>query len=277
MPRGVPLMTYVPRILSAIAQGDLHAAEQLLPLVSHELRGLLFFRPGCRFSRRFGVNKGGDLLMKDVEPDSAQTQSLLERVQSGDRLAFDELFARHRPYLRQLVELRLDPKLRARVDFRRPLAVKILKEEYKDRPDMAARFLDEAKITGQLQHPGVPPVHEIGTLPDNRPFLAMKLIKGRTLGELLPKRGNPADRLQAYVTIFRQVCQTLAFAHSHGVIHRDLKPANIMVGAFGEVQVMDWGLAKLRRRSRCRDRMSCHALPAIRKRLALSRTCRRSG
>jgi serine/threonine protein kinase len=144
-------------------------------------------------------------------------------------------------------------------NFRRPLAVKILKEEYKDRPDMAARFLDEAKITGQLQHPGVPPVHEIGTLPDNRPFLAMKLIKGRTLGELLPKRGNPADRLQAYVTIFRQVCQTLAFAHSHGVIHRDLKPANIMVGAFGEVQVMDWGLAKLRRRG---DRIG-HPKPQV--------------
>jgi uncharacterized protein (TIGR03067 family) len=132
-------------------------------------------------------------------------------------------------------------------DFHRPLAVKVLRNEFKDRPDMVKRFLGEAKLTGQLQHPGVPPVHEIGTLSDGRPFMAMKLIKGRTLEALLPKRENPAERLQSYMTVFKQVCQTLAFAHSQGVIHRDLKPANIMVGAHGEVQVMDWGLAKSRR------------------------------
>jgi uncharacterized protein (TIGR03067 family) len=131
--------------------------------------------------------------------------------------------------------------------FDRPLAVKVMRKEFKDRPDMVKRFPGEAKITGQLQHPGVPPVHEIGTLSDGRPFMAMKLIRGRTLEELLPKRKNPADRLQTYMAVFKQICQTLAFAHSQGVIHRDLKPANIMVGSHGEVQVMDWGLAKFRR------------------------------
>jgi WD40 repeat protein len=131
-------------------------------------------------------------------------------------------------------------------DFHRPLAVKVLKEEFKDHPEMVTRFLEEAKITGQLQHPGVPPVHEIGRLADGRPFLAMKLIKGRTLADLLAERANPSDGLQRFLAIFEQVCQTLAYAHSRGVIHRDLKPANIMVGAFGEVQVMDWGLAKVR-------------------------------
>jgi tetratricopeptide (TPR) repeat protein len=129
-------------------------------------------------------------------------------------------------------------------DFSRPLAVKILKEEFKDRPDFVARFLEEARITGQLQHPGVPPVHEIGRLEDGRPFLAMKLIEGRTLAELLAERKNPSDGLPRFLTIFQQICQTVAYAHSRLVIHRDLKPANVMVGAFGEVQVMDWGLAK---------------------------------
>jgi WD40 repeat protein/tetratricopeptide (TPR) repeat protein len=131
-------------------------------------------------------------------------------------------------------------------DFRRPLAVKILKKQYKDSRDLTARFLEEAQITGQLQHPGVPPVHEIGRLPDGRPFLAMKLIEGRTLADLLDERPSPSDGLPRFLAIFEQICQTLAYAHSRGVIHRDLKPANIMVGAFGEVQVMDWGLAKVR-------------------------------
>jgi tetratricopeptide (TPR) repeat protein/tRNA A-37 threonylcarbamoyl transferase component Bud32 len=129
-------------------------------------------------------------------------------------------------------------------DFQRPLAVKILKKEYKDRPEMVARFLEEARITGQLQHPGVPPVHEIGRLADGRPFLAMKLIEGRTLADLLAQRKDPSDGLPRFLTIFEQVCQTVAYAHARRAIHRDLKPANVMVGAFGEVQVMDWGLAK---------------------------------
>jgi serine/threonine protein kinase len=109
---------------------------------------------------------------------------------------------------------------------------------------MAARFLEEAQITGQLQHPGVPPVHEVGRLPDGRPFLAMKLIEGRTLADLLSNRKAPSDDLSRFLTIFEQICQTLAYAHSRCIIHRDLKPLNIMVGTFGEVQVMDWGLAK---------------------------------
>src|SRR5262249_25072680 len=96
----------------------------------------------------------------------------------------------------------------------------------------------------QLQHPGVPPVHEIGRMPDGRPFLAMKLIEGRTLADLLAERKSPSDDLPRFLMVIEQVCQTVAYAHSRSVIHRDLKPANVMVGAFGEVQVMDWGLAK---------------------------------
>src|SRR5204862_1202675 len=85
----------------------------------------------------------------------------------------------------------------------------------------------------------------LGTLPDGRPFLAMKLIKGRTLADDLAGRQSPADQLPRFLGIFEQICQTVAYAHSRGIIHRDLKPHNVMVGKFGEVQVMDWGLAKL--------------------------------
>jgi tetratricopeptide (TPR) repeat protein len=106
----------------------------------------------------------------------------------------------------------------------------------------ADRFVRESKITARLPHPGIPPVHALGTLADGSPFLAMKLIDGQTLAVEM----QTADRPRL-LQVFTQVCQAVGFAHSRGVIHRDLKPANVMVGAFGEVQVMDWGLAKVLR------------------------------
>ncbi len=127
----------------------------------------------------------------------------------------------------------------------RELAVKVLQGDFAPGSRIARRFADEARITAQLQHPAIPPVHDSGTLPDGRPFLAMKLIKGRTLEDLLRGRPDPAAERGRFVAVFEQVCQALAYAHAHQVIHRDLKPANVMVGAFGEVQVMDWGLAKV--------------------------------
>ena len=127
----------------------------------------------------------------------------------------------------------------------REVAVKVLQEKYAPDSGTARRFADEARIAGQLQHPGIPPVHDLGTLPDGRPFLAMKLIKGQNLSQLLAGRTDAAADRGRLVAVFEQVCQALAYAHSHGVVHRDLKPANVMVGAFGEVQVMDWGLAKV--------------------------------
>src|SRR5262245_22202115 len=129
-------------------------------------------------------------------------------------------------------------------DLNRTLAVKVLKEEHRGQPELERRFLEEAQLTAQLQHPGIPPVHEVGRARDGRPFFAMKLIKGRNFARLLEERESPADGLPRFLAIFGQACQTLAYAHSQGVIHRDLKPPNVMVGAFGEVQVMDWGLAK---------------------------------
>jgi serine/threonine-protein kinase len=130
-------------------------------------------------------------------------------------------------------------------DLNRSLAVKVLRREHRGQPDLETRFLEEAQILGQLQHPGIVPVHDVGRLDDGRPFFVMKLVKGQTLEELLQERPRPDHDLPRFLAIFEQICQTMANAHAHGVIHRDLKPSNVMVGAFGEVQVMDWGLAKV--------------------------------
>jgi serine/threonine-protein kinase len=127
----------------------------------------------------------------------------------------------------------------------RDLAIKVLRRERQDQPDAVRRFLEEARIAGRLQHPGIVPIYDLGRFPDQRPFFTMKLVQGRTLAELLAQRPDPSHDLPRFLKIFEQVCQTLAYAHSKGVLHRDLKPSNVMVGAFGEVQVMDWGLAKV--------------------------------
>src|SRR5262249_8080953 len=113
-----------------------------------------------------------------------------------------------------------------------------------NRPAVARRFIEEAQIGGQLQHPGVVPVYDIGRFGE-RPFFTMKLLKGQTLGALLGERTDPAVGRPRFLAIALQVAPTLADADAKGVIHRDLKRSNVMVGAFGEVQVMDWGLAKV--------------------------------
>ena len=130
-------------------------------------------------------------------------------------------------------------------DLGRDVALKVLREDLRENGDMVRRFVEEAQIGGQLQHPGVVPIYELGTFADRRPFFAMKLVKGHTLAQLLEDRKDPADDLPRFLSIFEAVCQTMAYAHARGVIHRDLKPSNVMVGSFGEVQVMDWGLAKV--------------------------------
>ena len=130
-------------------------------------------------------------------------------------------------------------------DLGRDLAFKVLKAELAGRPGAEQRFVEEAQVGGQLQHPGVVPVYDLGRFADGRPFFAMKLVKGRTLAEALAERADPAADRGRFLHVFLQVCQTVAYAHSRGVIHRDLKPANVMVGSFGEVLVMDWGLAKV--------------------------------
>jgi serine/threonine-protein kinase len=130
-------------------------------------------------------------------------------------------------------------------DLGRDLAVKILLESHRNKPEMIRRFIEEAQIAGQLQHPGIVPIYELGAFGERRPYFAMKLVKGHTLAELFARRKTPGDGLPRFLSIFESICQTMAYAHARGVIHRDLKPSNVMVGSFGEVQVMDWGLAKV--------------------------------
>ncbi len=131
------------------------------------------------------------------------------------------------------------------VDLGRDLAIKVLLDSHKDKPELVGRFVEEAQIGGQLQHPGIAPVYELGQFSDERPFFSMKLVKGTTLAAQLSERDDPKADRPRLLGVFEQVCQTMAYAHSRGVVHRDLKPSNVMVGAFGEVQVMDWGLAKV--------------------------------
>src|SRR6185436_17186543 len=122
----------------------------------------------------------------------------------------------------------------------RKLAVKVMNLQDTS-GQLTARMLREARIVALLEHPSIVPIHDVGTLADGRVFYAMKLVQGGRLDQYAKDNNSLPDLLR----VFQKVCEAVAFAHSHGVIHRDLKPENIMVGAFGEVLVMDWGVAKL--------------------------------
>jgi tetratricopeptide (TPR) repeat protein len=128
------------------------------------------------------------------------------------------------------------------LEFHRPLALKVMRAYRPDSPRVC-RFLAAARITARLAHPSIVPVHSMGQLADGRPYFIMKFVDGKKLERLIADSDVASERL-ALLQIFARVCQALAFAHSKGVIHRDLKSGNIMVGEHGEVQVIDWGLAK---------------------------------
>jgi tetratricopeptide (TPR) repeat protein len=128
----------------------------------------------------------------------------------------------------------------------RPLAVKVMHAHLALVPERVRDFHEEAQVASQLTHPNIAPVHERGVLPDGRPYIAMKLVEGRTLEAVIREyhAAPTAARFDALLRHFVAVCNAVAYAHDRGVLHRDLKPINVMVGAFGEVQVMDWGLSK---------------------------------
>jgi serine/threonine protein kinase len=109
--------------------------------------------------------------------------------------------------------------------------------------ELARRLIREAQVLATLEHPGIVPVHDVGTLQDGRVFYTMKLVEGQRLDKYIKKVPSVPDRLR----LFLRICETLAFAHARGVLHRDVNHANVMVGPFGEVLVLDWGLAKIMR------------------------------
>ena len=121
----------------------------------------------------------------------------------------------------------------------RDVALKVVGAEMAD-AEAFARLRREARIIALLEHPGIVPVHDVGTLADGRVFYAMKLVSGKRLDAQVQDAPSLGERLR----LFLRICEPVAFAHAHGVIHRDLKPENVMVGPFGEVLVMDWGVAK---------------------------------
>ncbi|MGL4420102.1 MAG: serine/threonine-protein kinase, partial [Gemmataceae bacterium] len=125
----------------------------------------------------------------------------------------------------------------------RVIVIKVLRAELAGCELSECRFLREARINSQLQHPGIVPVYDVGRFTDGRPYLTMKYVAGDTFETTLARRSGPWDQQPAMLRILIQVCQTIAYAHARDVIHRDLKPANIMVAQFGQVRVLDWGLA----------------------------------
>ena len=138
----------------------------------------------------------------------------------------------------------------------RLVAMKLLRSELAQRPVTEARFRSEAQVTAQLQHPGIPPVHDAGVLPDGQRWFTMKEVRGQTLHAALRalhgtvrggRWGITSDGLsfRRLVDSFAKVCEAVGYAHSRGVVHRDLKPDNMMLGAHGEVLVLDWGIAKI--------------------------------
>lgn len=118
--------------------------------------------------------------------------------------------------------------------------------------DLASRLMREARVIAQLEHPGIVPVHDVGQFSDGRVYYTMKLVQGKRLDAYLSRLGAIPERLR----LLQKICDAVGFAHARGVLHRDLKPQNIMVGPFGEVLVMDWGLSKIVREQETPNRQT---------------------
>ncbi len=150
-------------------------------------------------------------------------------------------------------------------DIERRVALKRLREDARQ-PGMLLRFVEEIRTVGQLEHPNIVPIHDVGVDDKGDYFFVMKYVDGETLADIIAKlaAGDPAYHAkytcEHRVRIFMGILEAMAYAHSRGVIHRDLKPANVMVGAYGEVVVMDWGVAK---RSGSPDASTSGPLPAV--------------
>ena len=136
-------------------------------------------------------------------------------------------------------------------DMGRTVALKTLRDEHVDEPSLVRALVFEARISGQLEHPHIVPVHELGTLPDGRIFYTMKLVSDTTLRDILRTLRDDVEDARERFTLnrllqyLRGICMAVEYAHARGVIHRDLKPDNVLVGEFGEVQIMDWGVARI--------------------------------
>ncbi|MEM7308016.1 MAG: SUMF1/EgtB/PvdO family nonheme iron enzyme [Planctomycetota bacterium] len=206
------------------------------PEIADELRAL--------YARWRDLVAPADAFLRQEAGDSARAEELIESVrgpESGER--YDDRGVVGRGGMGE-VRAAYDRKLR------RTLAIKTLLDTAGAEGSRGlARFLDEARISAQLEHPGIVPVHELGLDSNGRVYFSMPLIRGRDLGEIyaLSRDGDADWTRERILSALQRVCDAVSFAHSRGVLHRDLKPANVMVGPFGETYVMDWGLAKVLR------------------------------
>jgi len=207
--------------------------------------------------------EGGVTLEQPARPGSRSVRELLaRRAKSAGRYSIEEEIARGG----------MGTVLRAvDCDIRREVAVKYLLNQ--SDPGKKARFVEEAQITGQLEHPNIVPIHELGIDARRRLFISMKMVRGRSLAQVLdelrdkPRTADKDYSLGRLLNIMVSICNALAYAHSRGVVHRDLKPANIMIGDFGEVYVMDWGLAKVLKRAQAEaapvETLATASVPAV--------------
>jgi serine/threonine-protein kinase len=129
------------------------------------------------------------------------------------------------------------------LNLNREVAVKILHPEFVDRADIFSRFANESRIMGRLQHPNIANVYECGLTTSGQPFHIMRLVQGKTLGQIIKDVRSSDDGYGQLLNFFARVCEAMAYTHSQKILHLDLKPDNVMVGAFGEIHIMDWGLA----------------------------------
>jgi serine/threonine protein kinase len=196
----------------------------------------------------------GSATLSRVDPGSAPT---IDRPVTEDGLATTDFETRASGDRYHLIRMHATGGigrvwLAKDVALGREVALKELRSDRHSSAGIEERFVLEARITGQLEHPGIIPIYELGTHPDGRPFYTMRFIKGRTFRDAIQiyhqkrERGDPhALELQQLLTAFVSICNAVGYAHSRGIVHRDLKPANIVLGDFGEVMVLDWGLAKV--------------------------------
>jgi len=228
---------------------ELHRIDEFL----NQARGSSADSIPERIKKRFGddADPGVSLEREDAESPGDLSTAVLERL-------VGRLGARHRYRIKSFISRGGQGKV-YRVwdeDLRRNLAMKVLLAKGDAEEPLPAhevdtrtlaRFLEEAQVTGQLDHPGIVPVHELGLDSRGRVYFTMKLVKGRNLEaifDLVEEGAEGWSRTRALGVLIR-VCEAMSYAHAKGVIHRDLKPSNVMVGKYGEVYVMDWGLARV--------------------------------